>query len=304
VDLTAALVEATVRAGTPLALASLGEVLIERSGVINIGLEGSVLAGAFGAAVVAQALGADAGIIGGAIAGALIGALFAVFAVSLRINQVIAGTAMTLLALGLTGSLSRTLFGQRGIALTLPTLSATEIPGLRSLPIVGAALFAQPYIVYLAVLGTLAMHWWLSRTHAGLALRAVGESPVAAIAAGIDPDRVRWLAILVGCALAGLSGAVLVLAQSGTFVEGMSAGRGYIAIAIVALGRWRPLRVLLGACLFGASMALQFTAQALDWRLPYQLFLAAPYLVTLAVLVVTARGSTPPAALGSSRNDV
>lgn len=303
-DLTAALVEATVRAGTPLALASLGEVLIERSGVINIGLEGSVLAGAFGAAVVAQALGADAGIIGGAIAGALIGALFAVFAVSLRINQVIAGTAMTLLALGLTGSLSRTLFGQRGIALTLPTLSATEIPGLRSLPIVGAALFAQPYIVYLAVLGTLAMHWWLSRTHAGLALRAVGESPVAAIAAGIDPDRVRWLAILVGCALAGLSGAVLVLAQSGTFVEGMSAGRGYIAIAIVALGRWRPLRVLLGACLFGASMALQFTAQALDWRLPYQLFLATPYLVTLAVLVVTARGSTPPAALGSSRNDV
>jgi simple sugar transport system permease protein len=96
----------------------------------------------------------------------------------------------------------------------------------------------------------------------------------------------------------------LVLAQSGTFVEGMSAGRGYIAIAIVALGRWRPLRVLLGACLFGASMALQFTAQALDWRLPYQLFLATPYLVTLAVLVVTARGSTPPAALGSSRNDV
>jgi ABC-type uncharacterized transport system permease subunit len=303
VDLTTALLEATVRAATPLALAALGEVLIERSGVINIGLEGSVLAGAFGAAIVAQALGADAGIIGGAIAGALIGALFAVFAVSLRINQVIAGTAMTLLALGLTGSLSRTLFGQRGIALTLPTLSATEIPGLQSLPIVGNALFAQPYVVYLALLGALAMHWWLSRTHAGLALRAVGESRFAAIAAGIDPDRVRWLAILVGCALAGLSGAVLVLAQSGTFVEGMSAGRGYIAIAIVALGRWRPLRVLMGACLFGASMALQFTAQALDWRLPYQLFLAAPYLVTLAVLVVSARGSVPPAALGSSRDD-
>lgn len=302
-DLTTALLEATVRAATPLALAALGEVLIERSGVINIGLEGSVLAGAFGAAVMGQALGADAGILGGAIAGALIGALFAVFAVSLRINQVIAGTAMTLLALGLTGSLSRTLFGQRGIALTLPTLSATEIPGLRSLPIVGGALFAQPYVVYLALLGTLAMHLWLGRTHAGLALRAVGESRFAAIAAGIDPDRVRWFAILVGCALAGISGAVLVLAQSGTFVEGMSAGRGYIAIAIVALGRWRPLRVLLGACLFGASMALQFTAQALDWRLPYQLFLAAPYLVTLAVLVVSARGSVPPAALGSSRDD-
>ncbi len=302
-DLTSALLESTVSAATPLALAALGEVLIERSGVINIGLEGSVLAGAFGAAVVAQTLGADAGMIGGAIAGSLIGALFAVFAVSLRINQVIAGTAMTLLALGLTGSLARTLFGDQGIALTLPTLAATEIPGLRSMPIVGGALFAQPYVVYLALLVTIAMHWWMSHTHAGLALRAVGESRFAAIAAGVHPNRIRWLAILVGCALAGLSGAVLVLAQAGTFVEGMSAGRGYIAIAIVALGRWRPLRVLVGACLFGASMALQFTAQALDWRLPYQLFLATPYLVTLAVLVVSARGSVPPAALGSSRDD-
>lgn len=302
-DLTAALLESTVRAATPLALAALGEVLIERSGVINIGLEGSVLAGAFGAALVAQTLGADAGLLGGALAGSLIGAFFALFAVSLRINQVIAGTAITLLALGLTGTLARTLFGEQGIALTIPTLSQTEIPGLRSVPIIGSAIFAQPYVVYLALAGTISMHWWLNRTHAGLALRAVGESPFAAIAAGIHPVRVRWLAILVGCALAGLSGAVLVLAQAGTFVEGMSAGRGYIAIAIVALGRWQPMRVLVGSCLFGASMALQFTAQALDWRVPYQLLLATPYLVTLVVLVLSARGSMPPAALGSSRDD-
>jgi len=268
-----------------------------------VDLTSALLESTVRAAGVAQTLGADAELIGGAIAGSLVGALFAVCAVSHRINQVIAGTEMTLLALGLTGSLSRTLFGEQGIALTLPTLSPTAVPGLRSVPIVGGALFAQPYVVYLALFATIAMHWWTSRTHAGLALRAVGESRFATFAAGIHPDRVRWLAILVGCALAGLSGAVLVLAQAGTFVEGMSAGRGYIAIAVVALGRWRPLRVLGGACLFGASMALQFTAQALDRRLPYQVFLATPYLVTLAVLVISARGSVPPAALGSSRDD-
>lgn len=286
--------ELTIRAATPLALAALGEVLIERGSVINIGLEGSVLAGAFGAAVIARALGADAGVLGGALASSIIGALFAVFAVSLRINQVIARP----------NGQSRSLFGEQGLALTLPTLSPTAIPGFRSVPIVRSALFAQPYIVYFAVAVAIAMHWWMSRTRAGLALRAVGESRFAAIAAGIHPDRVHWFAILVGCAFAGLSGAVLVLAQAGTFVEGMSAGRGYITVAIVTLGRWRPLRTLLGACLFGANSALQFSAQALDWRLPYQLFLATPYLVTLAVLVVSARGSVPPAALGSSRDDM
>lgn len=293
-----------MRAGTPLALAALGEVLIERSGVLNISLEGSVLSGAFGAAVVSQTLGAHAGLVGGAFAGALIGALFAAFAVSLRINQIIVGTVATLFALGLTGSLSRTLFGAQGVALTLPTLTSVDIPGLSSLPLFGPAFFAQPYVVYIPVAAGVGMHFWLSRTHAGLALRAVGESRFAAIAAGIHPDRVRWFAILMGSVLAGISGAVLVLAQAGTFVEGMSAGRGYIAIAIVALGRWRPLRVLLGAFLFGASMALQFTAQALGWRLPYQLFLAAPYLVTLAVLAVSARRTVQPAALGVSRDDL
>lgn len=298
VDIATALVEAAIRAATPLALAALGELVIERSGRINIGLEGSVLAGAFGSAVVGQSLGAHAGMLGGALAGATMGAVFAVFAVWLRPDQIIAGTAVTLLAFGLTGSLARALFGEQGIALTLPTLSATPVPLLERLPIIGPSLFAQPYIAYATVAAAVALHWWITRTHNGLALRAVGESDSAAMSAGIHPARVQWFAILIGSALAGVSGAVLVLAQSGTFVEGMSAGRGFMAIAIVALGRWRPLRTLVGACLLGATIALQFTAQTFGWNLPYQLFLAAPYVLTLVVLVGSARAVVPPAALG------
>jgi simple sugar transport system permease protein len=140
--------------------------------------------------------------------------------------------------------------------------------------------------------------WWLSRTHAGLSLRAVGENPAAAIAAGISPDRVRWLALLFGGALGGLSGGTLVIAQVGTFAEGMSAGRGFIAIAIVALGRWSPVGVAIAALLFGAASALQFVFQSLGWTLPYQLFLALPYVLTLSALAGVTGRSGPPAALG------
>jgi simple sugar transport system permease protein len=298
VDLAAALLEASLRAATPLALAALGELLIERSGTINIGLEGSVLAGALGGAVVAQSLGPHAGLAGGAAAGAVLGVVFAFFVITLRADQIITGTAVTLLALGLTGGLARTMFGEAGLALTLPTLPGTRLIGLERLPLLGDAVFSQPYVLYLTILIAVGLHWWMTRTHAGLALRAVGESRAAAFSAGIHADRLRWIAILAGTAMAGASGAVLVLAQAGTFVEGMSAGRGFIAIAIVALGRWRPLPVLAASLLFGAASALQFAAQALGWSLPYQLFLAAPYIVTLFVLAASMRGGRPPATLG------
>lgn len=298
-DLGAALLEASLRAATPLALAALGELLIERSGRINIGLEGSVLAGALAAAMVAQMSGVFVGLLGGAVAGAALGALFAFFVVALRADQIITGTAVTLLALGLTAAVARLYFGAEGIALTLPTLSKTDFLGLEKIPVLGQAVIAQPLVFHLTIALAFAMHWWLYRTHAGLALRAVGESTAAAHVAGIRTDRVRWLAIIVGSALAGVSGSVLVLAQAGTFVEGMSAGRGFIAIAIVALGRWRPLPVLAAAILFGFASALQFAAQALGWRLPYQAFLAAPYVITLLVLAMSMRGTRPPAALGA-----
>lgn len=295
----AAFLAATVRTATPLGWAALGETVSERAGVINIGLEGCVIAGAFAATVAAIGAGTGAGFVAGAAAGMAVALLAAAFVVGLRADQIITGTAITLFALGLTGTLYRLRFGESGIALGVPTLGATAVPGLARVPLVGEALFAQPASTYALYLAVPLVWWWLWRTHDGLALRAVGENPGAAVVAGVSPARVRLRALLVGGAMGGVCGATLVLAQVGTFAEGMSAGRGFIAIAIVALGRWRPVRVALAALLFGAASALQFLFQAMGWNVPYQLFLALPYLLTLGALAAGRGRSAAPAALGA-----
>jgi simple sugar transport system permease protein len=296
---TEALLEATVRTATPLALAALGETVVERAGVINIGLEGIILAGAFGALV-----GANAGVAGGIAAGVAAGmataGVFAAFAVGVRADQIIAGTAVTLLALGVTGTLYRSLYGVSGAALTISTIAPYPIPGLSAIPFVGRAFFAQPLFTYLAYALVPAVWWLMYRRHAGLALRALGEAPEAARAAGVRVDRVRVAAILFGGVMGGLAGASLVLAQSGTFAEGMSAGRGFIAIAIVVLGRWHPVGVGIAALLFGGANALQSFFQAMGWSVPYQLFLLLPYALTLALLGVRRGHAAPPAALGQA----
>jgi general nucleoside transport system permease protein len=299
-DVVAPFLAATIRTTTPLVLAALGEVLVERGGLINIGLEGAILAGAFGALVGATSGGVEAGYAGAVMGGALVAALFALFVVVLRANQIITGTALTLLSMGVTGTLYRAMFGSAGAALNVPTSAALAIPGFSALPVIGQALFVQPPITYLAYLLAPAIAWWLGHTHSGLALRAIGERPEAAEAAGVAVDRMRAIAVLVGGALGGLAGGTLVLAQAGTFVEGMSAGRGFIAIAIVVLGRWRPLGVVLGALVFGAASALQFAFQAMGWNAPYQLFLVAPYLLTLAALAGAVGRARAPAALGKA----
>ena len=286
----AGLLEATVRTATPLAYAALGESVSERAGMINIGLEGSIIAGALSATIAAGMLGVGGGFAAGAAAGLLIAALFALFTVGLRADQIITGTAITLFALGLTGTIYRTVYGSSGVALTTPTAATHALPILSSLPIIGRALFAQPLVTYALYGIAPLLAWWMQRTHAGLALQAVGEYPEAAIAAGISPRRTQLFAVLFAGAMAGLAGATLVLAQAGTFVEGMSAGRGFIAIAIVVLGRWRPLGVAAAALLFGAATSLQTLFQAMGWMgIPYQLFLAVPYLLTLVVLAVTGK---------------
>jgi ABC-type uncharacterized transport system permease subunit len=290
--------EATIRTAAPLALAALGEVIVERAGIINISLEGTILAGAFGALVGATHGGVTEGFAVGVAAGIALAAIFAAFTVWLRADQIITGIAVTLLAVGVTGSLYRVMFGVMGAALSIRTSGPYAVPGLASIPIVGEALFHQPPVTYALYLLFPGLTWWLYRTHRGLSLRAVGESPTAAQAAGIHVDRVRWGAILFGGAMGGVAGAMLVLAQAGTFVEGMSAGRGFIAIAIVVLGRWHPLGVGAAALVFGAATALQFLLQALGFNAPYQLFLALPYLLTLAVLAGVAGKIRAPAALG------
>lgn len=295
--------QASVRTATPLALAAYGELVVERAGIINLGLEGAIIAGAFGALVGAGAGGIGAGFAVAMLAGCATTAVVAAVVLWLRADAIIAGTAVTMLALGLTGTLYRTLYGAQGAALSVPTISPHALPVLSDLPLLGRAIFVQPVITYALYGAAIALWWWMPRTYAGLALRATGERPVAAFAAGISPARVQAGALLFGGAMGGLAGGVLVLAQVGTFAEGMSSGRGFIAIAIVVLGRWSPLGVAAAALLFGAASQLQYVFQSLGWPVPYQLFLALPYVLTLIALAGTQRQAAAPAWLGRALED-
>lgn len=296
------LLEGTVRTATPLALAALGETVVERSGVINISLEGSIIAGALGSVIASGVFGVTGGIVGSIIAGIAVALIFAFFTQRIGADQLITGTALTMLALGATGTIYRIAFGSAGSGLTTPTLAPTRIPILSDIPLLGTALFTQPPITYLLYLLVPATWWWLNKTHAGLSLRAIGENPDAAVAAGIDVKRFRSTAILFGGALGGIAGGTLVLAQAGTFAEGMSAGRGFIAIAIVVLGRWSAVGAAVAALLFGATSALQYYFQSTEVQLPYQLFLALPYILTLLALVGVAGKVRAPAALSKSED--
>lgn len=294
----AGFLEASVRTATPLAYAALGEMMVERSGVINVGLEGAIIAGAFGAMVASGYGGVLAGFAGATIAGVMVSAIFMFFVVVVRADQIIAGTAISMFGLGLTGMLYRVAYGSGGAALHTPTTGLTVIPILSRLPVVGMAFFAQPVSTYALYFVVPLLTFWMYRTTAGLALRAVGEHPGAAAAVGISPARTRALVILFGGAMGGMSGGTLVLSQVGTFAEGMSAGRGFIAIAIVVLGRWTPLGVAGAALLFGGASALQYLSQAMDWHVPYQASLALPYILTLIALATAGSRSSAPAALG------
>ena len=290
---------AAVGLATPLALAALGETVSERAGVINIGLEGSVIWGALGGALGALALGPYWGLAAGAFAGAMAALVFAVFAVWLNTDQIITGTAVTIGSLGFTGAVFQSRFGATGLALELPTATAWELPLLARIPVVGPAFFDQAATAYLVYLLAPALAWFLFRTRWGLSLRAVGESPAAAHAAGVPVVRTRMLAVVFAGLMAGLAGAHLSVVHTGTFAENMSAGKGFIAIAVVVLGRWRPAAVLAAALFFGGAEALQFALQAVNADLPYPLFLALPYVLSLAALAGWFGRSQAPAALGS-----
>lgn len=294
---------ASVRTATPLALAAYGELVVERAGIINLGVEGAIIAGAFGALVGASAGGVGAGFAVAVLAGCATAAIIAVVVLWLRADAVIAGTAVTMLALGLTGTLYRAIFGAQGASLSVPTISPMTVPGLSRIPLAGRALFEQPVMTYALYALAALLWWWMSHTHAGLALRATGERPAAAMAAGISPVRVRAWALLFGGAMGGLAGGVLVLAQVGTFSEGMSAGRGFIAIAVVVLGRWSAVGVAGAAMLFGTASQLQYVFQSMGWPVPHQLFLALPYVLTLLVLAGTQRRVAAPASLGVPLTD-
>ncbi|HEY7027732.1 MAG TPA: ABC transporter permease [Gemmatimonadales bacterium] len=297
-DLLVSFLTSAVRVATPLLLAALGETLAERGGVINLGIEGVMLAGALAAAIGSTAGGPWAGTFASAATGALLSLGFGLIAVAAGANQIITGTAVTLGAVGATGAVYREVYGSGGVGLSLPTFRVVPIPGLDRIPLLGPALFEQSILSYLGYVAVPAIWFLLFRTRWGLALRAAGESVEAATAAGVRVKRVRIIALTLGGMFAGIAGASLVLAQVGTFAEKMTAGRGFMAVAIVVLGGWRPGRVAWAALFFGGAMALQFLFQSMLLNVPYQLFLMLPYLLTLLVLVGAVGRVRSPAELG------
>lgn len=301
-ELLVAFGAAMVRVATPLALAALGETMSERGGVLNLGIEGSMLAGALGAAIGAVEGGPLAGVMLGAAAGTLAALVLALAAVVGRGDQIISGTAVTLGSIGITGMVAQQVFGTTGAGMEVSTLGPVAVPVLHRIPVLGPILFEQSVLTYLAVALAVVAWWLMFRTRFGLELRACGEAPASAAASGVRVAAVRSAGVLIGGALAGLGGATLVLAQVGTFTERMTAGRGFIAIAIVVLGRWHPAGAVLAALLFGAATALQYLFQASGITLvPYQVLLALPYLLALAVLGTAVGRSRAPAALARNQ---
>jgi len=299
VSLVLPLLASAIALATPLLLAALGELVTERAGVLNIGMEGLVLTGAFAGMLGCHASGSPlVGMVAACAAAAAVGALFALWVVVLDADQVVAGAAVNLLALGMTGVAYRSFFGMTGAALTVATFAPLRIGP--DLPVL--APLRQPAPVYVALALVPIVWLLLFRTRFGLRLRAAGEAPDAAESLGVHVGALRWAAILVGALLAGAAGGYLALAYSNTFVEGMSAGRGFIALAIVVFGRWRPLGVLAGALVFGVANALQFQLQAAGIIVPYHLLLMLPYVLTLVVLALASRASAAPAALGQRRS--
>ncbi len=294
-----AIVITIATAATPLLIAAMGELVVERAGVLNLGVEGMMIMGAVTGFSVAFMTGSPwLGVLAAIIVGALFSLLFGFLTLTLVTNQVATGLALTLLGLGLSGMIGESFVGLPGVK-----MGAVSIPFLSDLPYVGRLLFGQDPIFYISILLTGAVSWFLFYSKAGLTLRSVGDNHTSAHALGIKVVAIRYLAVMFGGGCAGLAGGYLALVYVPQWVEGMSAGRGWIALALVVFASWRPWRVLAGAYLFGAVSIGQLHAQALGWPIPSQLLSALPYLATIIVLVLISRNKrltmvNTPASLG------
>lgn len=295
------LIGATIRVATPLIYATIGELYTERAGVLNLGIEGTMFLGAFaGFAVAAQAEQAGLssylwlGLLGAMVAGALMGLLMGFFSVTLGVNQHVSGLGITLLSIGLSLFGFRLVFGESSVLPSIDPFPQYSIFG--DLPILGP-LFKQYLLTYIAFIVVIPLAWWLLyRTSLGLQLRAVGENPEAADAAGVNVFQMRYLALVGGGALMAMGGAFLSLAQLGAFTPGIIAGRGWVCIALVIFAKWDPIRALWGALIFSGVFALQLRLQTIGFELPPEAFLALPYIVTIIALAIAGRNVAYPGA--------
>jgi general nucleoside transport system permease protein len=290
-----------VTAATPLVFAAVGEIVTEKSGVLNLGVEGMMIIGAIAAFAVAVSSGnATLAVIAGALGGMAMALIFGVLTLYLMSNQVATGLALTIFGIGLSA-----LIGHGYVGTTFDGLPRLDIPGLSDLPFVGPLLFGQDALVYLSVASVVAVTWFLNRTRGGLILRAVGENHDAAHSIGYPVIAVRLAAVAFGGAMAGLGGAYLSLAYTPLWAENMTAGRGWIALALVVFASWRAWRAFFGAYLFGGITIIQLHAQGMGVEVPSQFLAMLPYLATIVVLVLISRDSTrarmnAPACLGRS----
>ncbi|QOZ28826.1 ABC transporter permease [Bradyrhizobium sp. CCBAU 51753] len=294
-----AIILSVLAASTPLLLAATGELVTERSGVLNLGVEGMMIVGAacgFGGAWLSGSI--IVGALCGMVAGILMSLIFALMALGLAVNQVATGLALTILGIGLSGLIGAGFVGER-----ITPAPHLYIPGLSDIPLAGRILFGEDGFIYLSIALVVGVWWFLYRTRAGLILRACGDNHISAHALGYPVLRIRLYAVMFGGACAGLAGAYLPLAYTPFFIPGMTAGRGWIALALTVFASWRPTRLVVGAYLFGAVTILQLHAQGAGIGIPSQFMSSLPYLATIIVLVLLSRartgGSTAPAALGT-----
>lgn len=292
------LLAATLRFATPILLAALGEAVSQRSGILNVGVEGMMLAGAFFGAWAAVATGSPWGGLAAAIlAGTALALVHAVLSITFRVDQIVSGIAIIVLGFGFSSYGYRITLGQAFPSPSIPLFTRIDFGLLGDIPFVGRVFFSHHLLVYAAFAMVLVVAWFLYRTTWGLEVRAIGENPAAAEAVGISVQRVRFGACLFSGAMAGAAGAYLVLAHVGFFVENMVSGRGFIAVVCVVFGRWTPLGVLFAALLFGFADALQIRLQALYQDVPHQFFIILPHVLAIASLVVFAGRSRFPSAL-------
>lgn len=276
-------------AATPILLAAIGELVVERAGVLNLGVEGMMITGAVCGFIAAVATGSPwIGFLAAALGGALLSSLFGVLTQFLLSNQVATGLALTLFGLGLSA-----LMGQGYLGIRAPAVADLHVPLLSDIPVLGPIVFQHDPMIYVGLLIVAAVWWFLNRSRAGLILRAVGENHDAAHALGYHVRRTRMLAIMFGGACAGLGGAYLSLVRVPQWTEGMTAGAGWIALAIVVFASWKPWRLVLGAYLFGGVTVLQLNLQAAGVAVPVEYLSMSPYLATIAVLVIMSAGRAP-----------
>ncbi len=298
------LIASLMVASVPILLAALGEMVTERAGVLNLGVEGMMIMGAICGFIVAVGTGSPLlGFVAGAAGGAGISLLFAVLTLVFLANQVATGLALTLFGLGLSA-----LMGQGYTGIKPPATAEIDFGALSEIPFLGRVLFSHDWVVYFSLFMVVAIWWFITRTRAGLVLRAVGESAEAAHALGYKVARIRLGAIAFGGAMAGMGGAYISLIRVPQWTDGITAGAGWIALAIVVFASWRPVRVLIGAYLFGGITVLQLNLQAAGSSIPVEYLSMAPYLVTIAVLVAISAGrgrnTDAPAALGQNFHSV